>query len=465
MATAPVYPVRVDGELQDGLSRWLWLVKWILVIPHVIVLAVLWIAFSVLTLVAFVAVLFTGRYPRKIYGFNVGVLRWSWRGAFYTIGAFGTDRYPPFTLGDAPEYPARLTVAYPEHLPRGFRLIGRWLLGIPHYIVAAAFAGGGWFAFEQSTTRFSSPGLVGMLALIAALVLLFTGRYPRSLFDFLLGLDRWVLRTAAYASFLTDEYPPFRLDPGEHELDLAVTTPLSEGPAGVATEAGPRFRHWLSIVLGSLGVLVALGLVAAGGVAVWADRSQRDAGGYVTTPARQLATGDYALASKSIDIHWHGPSWLYPSRLIGSAQIRAASTTPGRPIFIGIARSRDVERYLQGVAHAQVRDVSVSPFHVRYARSAGGAPRVVPGRSPIWVASTSGTGPQHLNWNVRSGRFAVVVMNADGSRGVAADISVGATFPELGWIAFSLLIMGALSLALAVILLVYGASGWHRRTP
>src|SRR4051794_19820421 len=111
MSAVPVYPARVEGTLDPELSRWLWLVKLILAIPHFVVLIFLYIGFVVVTIIAFFAILFTERYPRGLFDYSVGVLRWTWRVGFYTFDANGTDRYPPFTLA-AVDYPATFEVEY-----------------------------------------------------------------------------------------------------------------------------------------------------------------------------------------------------------------------------------------------------------------------------------------------------------------------------------------------------------------
>jgi len=235
LAAPSVYPLRAEGQLDDDLSRWLWLLKWVLIIPHVIALAFLWIAFVVLTVVAFFAILFTGRHPRAIFDFKVGVLRWTWRVSFYSYSALGTDRYPPFKLGDVADYPARLEVEYPQALSRGLVLVKWWLLALPQYLVVAVFAGGALAGFNEANDGWawtSGGGLIGLLVLIAAVVLLFTGRYPKAIFDFVMGMNRWVYRVAAYAALMTDAYPPFRLDMGGRE-------PTADAPAGDAVTPRP----------------------------------------------------------------------------------------------------------------------------------------------------------------------------------------------------------------------------------
>jgi hypothetical protein len=219
MNAQPAYPLRLEGTLAPSLSRGLWLVKWVLAIPHFVVLFFLWIAFLFTSVIAFFAILFTGRYPRGLFNFNVGVLRWSWRVGYYSYSALGTDEYPPFTLKDLPDYPAHLDVEYPQSLSRGLVLVKWWLLALPHLLIVGVFAGGASTAVNGTNMQwvFLSGGLIGLMVFIAAIVLLFTGRYPQTIYDFVLGMNRWVFRVAAYTALMTDRYPPFRLDQGGEE--------------------------------------------------------------------------------------------------------------------------------------------------------------------------------------------------------------------------------------------------------
>jgi len=196
------YPVSIKGEFTEPPSRGWWLLKWLLALPHYIILVFLWIAFIVVWVIAFFAILFTGKYPRGLFDFNVGVLRWTWRVGFYSYQALGTDRYPPFTL-ESVDYPADLEVEYPESLSRGLVLVKWWLLAIPHYIIVAFFQGG--------CGGRGGGGLTFILAIFGAVALLFTGKYPADIFKLVVGMNRWSYRVCAYAALMTDVYPPFRL--------------------------------------------------------------------------------------------------------------------------------------------------------------------------------------------------------------------------------------------------------------
>ncbi|WP_026537902.1 DUF4389 domain-containing protein [Arthrobacter sp. 9MFCol3.1] len=241
-ATTPyVYPARLHGYLDPNLSRWMWLVKWLLAIPHYFVLFILWFAFGVVTIVAWFAILFTGRYPRSLFNFNVGVIRWNWRVAFYAFSAIGTDVYPPFTLART-DYPADFDVDYPERLSRGLVLVKSWLLAIPQLLIISLLTGTAR-TWEYRNGEWVQHGvgisLLGLLVLIAGVILLFTGQYRQGLFDLLLGLNRWIHRVMAYVALMRDEYPPFHLDMGPVDPgELPVPTYAGPGP-GPAVGPGP----------------------------------------------------------------------------------------------------------------------------------------------------------------------------------------------------------------------------------
>jgi len=463
MTSQAVGPVRVTARLDAPLSRWLWLVKWLLVLPHAVVLAFLWVAFAVLSVVAFLAILVTGRYPRAIFDFNVGVLRWSWRVGYYAYGALGTDRYPPFTLGEAPDYPATLEIAYPERLSRGLVLVKWWLLALPHYLVIAFFMGGGTYVAHRSgawTTGTDTDGvwsfaggLIGLLAFFAAVALLFTGRYPRGVFDLLLGMHRWVLRVAAYAALMTDAYPPFRLDLGGAEPGaLAVAEGPPPAPSGPPRRPGWTAGRIVSVVLGSLLLVGGVG-AAAGGIALLAaDRAGRDAEGFIGGPLRQYTSGGYALVFDPVELR-DGAGGIDLGAVLGDLRIRAAGRDP-EGVFVGIGPAADVAGYLGAVDRDRLADIG-DGGHAVQVHIAGGPPAGPPAAQPFWAASAAGTGEQRLVWRAADGRWSVVVMNADGGRPVVADLSAAATAPELRWVWVGLLTGAGIALLAGALLVAF----------
>jgi hypothetical protein len=188
---APDYPVRYDVEFPEGLSRWKIFVKWLFAIPQFIVLYLLGIVLSVMVLIAFFAILFTKKWPRGMFDFAVQIQRWTSNVKSYVL--LERDEYPPFS-GDAGEYPLSYEVDYNEDLSR-WMIFVKWLLAIPHYIVLVFLAVAAY-----------------VVVIIAFFAILFTGRYPRGLFDFNVGVFRWYQRVYAYSYLLmTDRYPPFSL--------------------------------------------------------------------------------------------------------------------------------------------------------------------------------------------------------------------------------------------------------------
>ena len=433
MSAEVSYPLEVEGRLDPRLSRWLWLVKWLLAIPHFVVLAFLWIAFFVLTFVALVAIVFTGRYPGRclsstwVCSAGAGAL------ASTRYAALGTDRYPPFTLGSAPDYPARLDVVYPMQLSRGLALVKWWLLAIPQYVIVAFLLGGG--ARWRWVT--SGVGLIDVLVLFAGVALLFTSRYPEGIFDLVVGLDRWVLRVAAYAGLMTDRYPPFRLDMGGTEPAAQRAAPEA-APSGAAPVAGARrwtFGRVVLVVLGSLAALLALGLATSGAAALVVDHTQRDGDGYLMSPSKHLSTGSYALVSQPTTLG----SDVTGRDFLGTVRVRTESD---RRVFVGIARSAAAAAYLDGMRRAEVSEIG--PWHVGYDLQTGGPPPTPPASQTFWSASATGTGNQVLDWKPTGGTWRVVVMNADGSPRVAVDASIGAKLDDWFWVGVGLLIAGLL---------------------
>jgi hypothetical protein len=470
----PPYPVHVDADLDPGLSRGLWLVKWLLAIPHYVVLAFLWLAFAVTSVVAFFAILFTAHYPRALFDFNVGVMRWSWRVAYYAYGALGTDRYPPFTLADVPDYPAHLEVDYPERLSRGLVLVKWWLLAIPHYLVVGLFVGGLGYGLRGADEEpLLTISLIGLLVLVAGVALLFTGRYPRPVFDLVLGLNRWVLRVAAYVALMTDRYPPFSLDQGGHEPPVAhppAGPPSSSDPTGTSHVApsppsDPPRGGWttgrvVSLVLGSLLVVGAVGSAGAAVTLVAADQLARDDDGFLTSPSERLTTDGFAITSEDVHLRTDGTLERVPDAVIGDVRLSAAGAD-GTDVFVGIGPAEAVRTYLAGVQHETLLEVrDGDPV---YRSTSGEAPAAPPTEQTFWTAEATGTDPA-VTWPLADGDWSAVVMNADGSAGIDVDMSAGAEVPVLSTVVAVLFVLAGILFLLGAVLVAVPIRAVTRRS-
>jgi hypothetical protein len=191
-SAAPDYPARFDVVYPERLSRWKIFLKWLFAIPHFIIVYLLQVVAAVMVFVAFFAILFTKKWPRGMFDFMVQIQRWTENVFMYAV-TLQRDEYPPFS-GDPDQYPVTFEVDYDENLSR-WMIFVKWLLVIPHVIVLAFLLIAAY-----------------VVIIIAFFAILFTAKYPRGMFDFVVGVTRWTVRVNAYANWLmTDRYPPFSL--------------------------------------------------------------------------------------------------------------------------------------------------------------------------------------------------------------------------------------------------------------
>ncbi|HET7450891.1 MAG TPA: hypothetical protein VFJ78_09850 [Gaiellaceae bacterium] len=237
-----------------------------------------------------------------------------------------------------------------------------------------------------------------------------------------------------------------------------------DGTAELASSAaGPiaatQVAKVLKLVFGSIGLLAALAFIGVGAALTWALETQRDASGYFTTHAHHYQTSTYALSTESLNVS--GITGALEAGL-GKLRVTATSADAAKPLFIGIARTRDVDRYLAGTQHDELRDIEFDPFKIDYRRSGIAAPTALPAARDFWRARASGTGAQTISWPVEKGTWSAVVMNADGSRDVTVDAQLAARFTGAWWFVAAFLALGALSLG-AGAAVVY--SGVRTRAP
>jgi hypothetical protein len=205
------------------------------------------------------------------------------------------------------------------------------------------------------------------------------------------------------------------------------------------------------VVIGAALMLCSLGLLGAGGAAVWAQTA-KGPGGYLDLGTKTYTTGGYAVASDKAELQAATGGWNWASALFGTLRLRVTPDRGTAPVFIGIAPAAAAAHYLAGVSYSSVTgNPATSPV---YTAHSGGPPAVPPGRAGIWSARAAGPGPQMLTWPVTSGTWTVVAMNANASRPVSLRVATAATLPALPWLAAGLLAAGLLAAAAGATLIV-----------
>jgi hypothetical protein len=224
-------------------------------------------------------------------------------------------------------------------------------------------------------------------------------------------------------------------------------------PATIATQRRPR-AGVVQLVFGSLCLLAALALIGGATTGIVGLETQRDSTGYLTTHQHHYRTSTYALSTESLNV-----GGLTGALEAGFFRLRIAATSSeaAKPLFIGIARTNDVRRYLARVEHDELRDINFDPFKVDYRRLGTGTPTALPAAQGFWQTHASGTGTQTISWPVKKGHWSAVVMNADGSRNIGVDAQLAARLSGAWWIVAGLLALGALSLAGGIMLVRSGA--------
>ncbi len=217
----------------------------------------------------------------------------------------------------------------------------------------------------------------------------------------------------------------------------------------------------VSIVFGALFVLIGLALLVPGIVLLGAYGALKDDAGFLQTSTRAVETDGYALVSPHIELNIgpNGWQWLPKGSRLGFRIL--ASSSSSQAVFVGIGPSDKVAEYLKGVAHDEITEYRWTSSSVKYRRLDGGAPSSRPSAQTFWVASQEGPGQQDLRWDMLDGDWTAVIMNADASAPVAANMSLGARLGILLPIGIGMTVVGVVLLAVGILLIVLGVRRRH----